>query len=230
MYYDAIYRSQGKDYAAEARRIHELIGQFKRSPGNRLLDVACGTGGHLEHWRTQYDVEGLDLEEGMVAYARRRYPQIPIHQASMIDFVLPDRFDAITCLFSAIGYVLTVENLGCTLANLARHLQPGGVLLVEPWLDPEQYRVGSLHSTFVDEPELRLARMVLSEREDNLSILNFHYLIATPAGVEHLTERHVIAMFTHEEYMAAFRRAGLDTYHDPEGITGRGLYIGVRPV
>ena len=41
--YDAIYRAQGKDYAAEAQKINMLIvRQYKRYNGRSLLDVACG--------------------------------------------------------------------------------------------------------------------------------------------------------------------------------------------
>ena len=46
--YDAVYSF--KDYGAESARIHTLIEE--RSPGaSTLLDVACGTGKHLEQLR-----------------------------------------------------------------------------------------------------------------------------------------------------------------------------------
>jgi SAM-dependent methyltransferase len=54
--------------------------------------------------------------------------------ADPADFNLGLTFDAVVCLFSAIGYVVTVKRLHSALAAMARHLRPGGVLLVEPWL------------------------------------------------------------------------------------------------
>jgi hypothetical protein len=71
--------------------------------------------------------------------------------------------------------------------------------------------------------------MSVSAVEDGVSVLDFHYLVATPAGVEHFTERHEMGLFRHEDYVAAFTDAGLRVAHDPEGLIGRGLYIGVRP-
>ena len=42
-------------------------------------------------------------------------------------------------------------------------------------------------------------------------------------------ERHELRLFGHHEYAGAFLAAGLDTSWDPEGLTGRGLLVGVAP-
>ena len=203
--YDAIYGD--KDYAGEARQVHEVIQRLGRSGGRALLDVACGTGVHLSHFRAWYDVAGVELNDGMLAIARRRLPGVPLHQGDMAEFRLARRFDAITCLFSAIGYVRTVERLRRAVANLARHLAPGGVLVVEPWLFPDVYKPGHIHGQFVDRPALKVARVGRSGLEGNLSVLDLHYLVATPSGVDRFTERHEIGLFAPEEYEAAFNRA-----------------------
>jgi hypothetical protein len=70
--------------------------------------------------------------------------------------------------------------------------------------------------------------MSISETEDRLSFLVFHYMVGTPQGIEYFTERHELGLFTHEEYLEAFRKAGLEIIHDPEGLDGRGLYIGLK--
>ena len=224
--YDAIYGD--KDYAGEARQVHEVIQRLGRSGGRALLDVACGTGLHLSHLRAWYDVEGVELSDGMLAVARRRLPGVPLHQGDMAEFRLDRRFDAITCLFSAIGYVRTVERLRRAVANMARHLAPGGVLVVEPWLFPDAYRPGHIHGRFVDRPRLKLARMCVSGVEGRLSVLDMHYLVTTPSGTDRFTERHEIGLFAPEEYEDAFRAAGLRVAFDAQGLTGRGLYAGVK--
>ncbi len=60
------------------------------------------------------------------------------------------------------------------------------------------------------------------------SILDVHNLVATPEGVQHPTERQDLGLFTHAEYVDAFEAAGLEATHDPEGLIGRGLYVGMR--
>jgi SAM-dependent methyltransferase len=224
--YDAVYASI-RDYPDEAGELDRLI-QGRRPGAKTLLDVACGTGAHLEHL-TGYEAEGLDLDPEMLAVARERLPAVPFHEGDMADFDLGKRFDAVVCMFSSIGYVQTEERLRSAIAAMARHLEPGGVLVVEPWLTPEVWVDRHVGAVFVDEPELKIARVNIGQREANVSIFDFEYLVGTPDGVEHFTERHELGLFTVEQYLDACQAAGLEVEHDPEGPMGRGLYIGTAP-
>jgi ubiquinone/menaquinone biosynthesis C-methylase UbiE len=227
--YDAIYLGMGKDYAREARHLREYIRRHKKSPGTTLLEAACGTGLHAVHLSRHFQVEGFDLDPAMLAVARKRLPGLDFHQADLVDFDLGKRFDVVTCLFSAIGYVRTVERLRQALLRLAGHLLPGGVLIVEPWFSPEQWHPGSIHAVFVDQPDLKVSRMNVSGVDGQLSFFEFHYQVGTPEGIHTFTERHELGLFTHEEYLSAFQQAGLQTLHDPKGLDGRGLYLGLKP-
>ncbi len=228
-YYDAIYSF--KDYARDAERVHALIQQYKQSAGSTLLDVACGTGALIPYLRQHYMPEGLDLDEGMLAVARQRHPDIPFHQADMVHFDLGRAFDVVLCMFSSIGYVKTVPRLQSALQSLSRHVKPGGLVLVEPWLTPENYRGGGVHALFVDQPDLKIARMNLSRQEDRVSIMDFHYLVGTPEGITHFTERHELGLFTPGEYREAFEAAGLEVvYQEPARERERGIYVGRRPL
>ena len=225
--YDAVY--SWKDYPREAELVHEFV-QARKPGAATLLDVACGTGAHLAELRRRYRCEGLDRNADLLAVARERLPDLPLHEGDMRDFDLGRRFDAVTCLFSSIGYVMTVEALEAAIAAMARHLEPGGVLLVEPWLSPEAVRTPHVAAVFVDEPELKIARVNTIEVDGRTSSFEFHYVVGTPADVEHFTERHELGLFTREEQLAAFRAAGLAVEHDEEGLMGRGLYVGVAPL
>ena len=202
-FYDAIYAF--KDYESEAAQLNERI--RTHSPSPTVLDVACGTGLHLAYLKDQYTVEGLDLDP------------------NMLEIALGRTFDAVLCLFSSIGYTKTVARLRQAVETMARHLCPGGLLVVEPWLTPEAFEAGRFSAVFVDEPDLKIARMNTAVAEGTLTIIDFHYLVGTRDGFSYFTERHEVGLFTHDEYLDAFRAAGLAVDFDPDGFMGHGLYL-----
>ena len=224
--YDLIY--EWKDYACEAALLRWVIRASKRSNGNMFLDVACGTGRHMAELQRDFAVEGLDLSEELLAVARQRLPDVTFHAGDMTAFDLSQQFDVVTCLFSAIGHVKTADKLNAALRCMSAHTKPGGVVIIEPWFTPEQYHAGSIHKLFVDKPDVKLARMNVSEVQGNLSIMDLHHLVGTTNGVRHFVERLEMGLFAHEEYLAAFAHAGLNATLDAYGLEGRGLYIGVK--
>jgi SAM-dependent methyltransferase len=226
--YDVIYAK--KDYATEARLIHGVIDRCARTPRRdrrTLLDVACGTGVHLSHLRTWYDVEGVELSPWMLNVARRRLPDVPLFQYDMRHFDLGKRFDAVTCLFSAIGYMRSVTELRRAIATMARHVLPDGLVIVEPWFTPERFTDGHLHADVAEGDGLKVVRVSVSRREGEVSVLDMHHMVASRNGVERFFERHEVRLFTHEQYLSAFTAAGLVTVFDAEGLDGRGLYVGL---
>lgn len=227
--YDAIYESI-KDYAAEAKCVNDLVSRHGRSPGNRLLDVACGTGLHDQYLLRWYDVEGLDLSEAQLAIARKRLPALRFHRADMVSFDLGQHYDVVTCLFSAIGHVDEKE-LQPAIAAMAKHLSPGGLLIVEPWLLPEMWKPGHVSADFVDLPDLKVARITRSTRCGNVTTLEMHHLVGDGKATEHFVEHHAVTLFTKEAYLGAFRAAGLEAWRDEEGLSsnGRGLFLGRQP-
>jgi ubiquinone/menaquinone biosynthesis C-methylase UbiE len=227
-YYDALYASMGKDYAAEADRIAQLVEQHARSGGSALLDVGCGSGRHIEVLRDRFGCEGLDVSRSMLEIASARNPGVPFHLGDMIGFNLDKRFDAIVCMFGAIAYTPNVQRLEQTLQTFVRHLKPGGVVIVEPWVHPDDWRDGAPHALFVDEPDLKIARMSVSRRDGKVSVLNFHYMVASGEGIRTLTEPHRLTLFTPEEYRAAFARAGLQASFEEPNFWPRGLWVGTR--
>lgn len=95
-----------------------------QNPGaSSLLDVACGTGEHLRLLRSSFDrAEGVDIEPQMLAIARQKLPDTTFTEGDMRSFALERTFDAVTCLFSSIGYMANTAELNDAVANLAAHL------------------------------------------------------------------------------------------------------------
>jgi len=226
--YDSIHG--GKPFADECRALRAVV--ERRRPGARtLLDVGCGTGAHLIHLREWISVEGLDASEAMLAIARRKLPDVRLHRDDMRSFALDRRFDVVTSLFSAIGYARSTDELSAAVATMARHLEPGGLLAIEPWLTPDQWRPGvKIHGgLMVDRDDYKLARFVVSERRGRLAVIPMHHLVATLAGVEHFVETHELFLAERPEIEQAFAAAGLVDVEFVPDVLARGLWLGTHP-
>jgi len=140
-WYDAVYN--WKNYEREAQRLRLLMDQHAQSTITTLLDVACGTGQHITHLKPHYTVEGLDLDPEMLSLARRRHPDVAFHQGDMRTFDLGRRFDAVICLFSSIAYCRSTTELAQTVGCMAKHANPSGLVIVEPFFAPRAVRAGT---------------------------------------------------------------------------------------
>ncbi len=227
-YYDLIYSQ--KDYAKEGAILKEIIERHKVSNGVDLLDVGCGTGHHLNRLVDAFNCTGVDINGEMLELARKNVEGAEFIEADMITMDLERRLDVITCLFSSIGYVKTYENLGKTLRNFADHLKPGGLLLIEPWFTEEVYSVGAPFMDTYEDDDVKIARLNVSMKEGNVSVMEMHYLIAErDAGVKHYAGRHELGLFDTDRTLELMREAGFRASYTTEGNpSSRGLYIGIR--
>jgi ubiquinone/menaquinone biosynthesis C-methylase UbiE len=104
------------------------------APGQDVLDVACGTGVLAREAALRVQpggtVTGLDRNEGMLAVARRKAPEIEWRQglAEALPFA-DDRFDAVVSQFGLMFF----DDRALALAEMWRVLKPGGRVAVAVW-------------------------------------------------------------------------------------------------
>lgn len=134
LYHDGLMTDR-RHYAADAEFIRNLV--VSLNPGAKtLLDVACGTGRHLEYLLRWFDVEGGDLSDSMLRVARDRLPDVTLHNLDMRAFDPGKTFDAVVCMFSAIAYAASESDLRLALESFARHLRPGASSSSNPGYSP----------------------------------------------------------------------------------------------
>jgi SAM-dependent methyltransferase len=98
--------------------------------GNRILDVACGTGkSSLPLLELGYEISACDVSPTMVAIARERLglPAERVFVADMRRLPALEQFDAVTCMDDAINYLLAEADVGAAFAGIGRALRPGGL-------------------------------------------------------------------------------------------------------
>lgn len=226
--YDLIYSF--KDYKKEVKKIKKLIKKYKSTDGSELLDVACGTGKHLQYFKDSFICTGVDINEGMLNVAKNKVKGVIFKQADMVNFDLNNEFDIIISLFSSIGYVKTYTNLEKTIVNFANHLKQGGVLIIEPWFTKSTYWVGHPGMTTYDGDDIKIARLNTAKIENDLSVMDMHYLIVEKnKDVKYFVDKHELGLFDTDKTLELMKKAGLKAEFLKDGLMKeRGLYIGVK--
>jgi SAM-dependent methyltransferase len=130
-HYDSLYAH--KPYAEEAAAVGAALARHGAEPPGRLLDVACGTGRHARAFGDfGWEVVGVDLNAELLEHGPRNAPGARFELQDMRELsVEGERFDVVTCLFDALGYVLTDHDTVRTLRAMAAHLIDGGLVACE---------------------------------------------------------------------------------------------------
>lgn len=96
-----------------------------------ILDVGCGGGNNCQYINEKdgFQAYGIDFSDGMIAEARKRYPNVKIRKMDMTNITFPDQtFDGILSICSLIH--IPKELLSQTLKGFKRILKTNGKLLL----------------------------------------------------------------------------------------------------
>ena len=216
------------DAHRNAERLHVWI-QERTPEARSLLDIACGTGWHLERLRDWYEVEGLDSSPGMLRYARARLPGVALHQEDMRSFDLGRAFDVVLCLSSSIAWMQTTEDLGRAIDAMAQHVNPGDLLFVEPWDFPSEESTEEPWIATKESPDRIVTLMETTTLDGDTWLQDTHYLDWKRSfPIEHWVDVHTLGAFEETDFLEALNQAGLDVDFDSQGLLGRGLFIAQR--
>ena len=130
--YDARFETmaaRGDNVHGEADAIERLAVEHFEGRRMDVLDAGCGTGRlGIELARRGHRVVGADLDPDMIERARAKAPDIEWHVADLGTFATQRRFDVIV-LAGNIFLFCAPGSQSAIVANLAKQLTPGGVLI-----------------------------------------------------------------------------------------------------
>ena len=110
-----------------------LLSVLERAPGQRVVDLATGTGPHaLFFAENGAEVDAFDLSEEMIAHAQAQRPHDRIHY-SQGDMRQPEGgpWDLAICLGNSLSLLPAYADVTATFASLRQRLAPEGLFLLQ---------------------------------------------------------------------------------------------------
>jgi ubiquinone/menaquinone biosynthesis C-methylase UbiE len=141
---EKIFNSAADYFDAPVMSFWSRFGQrtieyLQLQPGEKVLDVCCGSGASAIPAAIEVGVTGsvlgVDLAESLLALARKKSQQqglenITFRTGDFTQLGLPkESFDAIVCVFG----IFFVPDMTAAVAELLRMLRPGGKLAITSW-------------------------------------------------------------------------------------------------
>jgi ubiquinone/menaquinone biosynthesis C-methylase UbiE len=115
------------DYQTQSnciRRLHQLFG----NDGKTHLDLACGTGPHVQHFiDLGYQSSGIDINQPMLDIALTRCPEAQFFRRNMSDFSVAEPLDLITCYLYSIHYNDGIDKLKGCITSVHQALKTHGI-------------------------------------------------------------------------------------------------------
>ncbi|MCP4214242.1 MAG: class I SAM-dependent methyltransferase [bacterium] len=229
--------SSHEDYAAGTEVIVKIVKENPTTGGNALLHLACGAGGNDFTFKKNFKVTGVDISPGMLDIARKLNPEAVYHLGDMRTVQLNQTFDVVA-IPDSIGYMTTAEDLKQVIDNAAKHLKPGGLVIVtahsrEEFKENNFVYTGSDGETLVTVFENNYIR----ETDPSTYEATVVCLIRRKGKLETYNETHVIGLFKRETWLELLRAGGFevqqaraddfyDNYLMAEGEYKQTIFIG----
>ena len=130
-------------------------------PGERILDVAAGTGASSAALAAGgAEVVACDLSAGMIEVGRRRHPDIEFVQGDAMDLDFEEAsFDAVTISWG----LRNIPDPAKALREMARVVRPRGRLVVCEFSTPPNKLFRSLYTTYQSTVMPVMARLASSD-------------------------------------------------------------------
>jgi len=196
---------------------------FHETPGNRVLELACGTGRIAPCMlKDDADYTGLELSPALVEGAKKNlknHTKVNILQGDMREFQLNDTFDLIFVGFNAFLHLLSDEDAVNCLRSVKNHMHAESRFLIDVFIPnplflyrPEGVRFPVLE--FTDSQTEEVVTVEESNIYDNESEINhLTWYFSTKDLIDFATREFSIRMFFPSKLNCMLIDAGFEIKH-----------------
>jgi len=212
--YDLFYKK--KDYSAECDFLEKIFEEFSDKPVENILDLGCGTGGHLIPLAKRgYSLAGIESSKCMFSIAKVKINtklKVKLVNKDISGFRLNRKFDAAIAMFSVFNYLLADKIILKFLNQVNFHLKDRGLFIFDIWSAPGVLSVKPANRKKVvinnKKKIIRICQPVLDTRKH---LVKIHYTVLHTEGKKMLqkaNEVHRLRFFFPEEIKRFLNRGG----------------------
>lgn len=221
-FYDEIYSQ--KDYKGETEFILSLSEKFGIINPKSVLDIGCGTGGHMVNMVQQnIQVTGFDFSERMVKIAEKKLKgtgnakRYSIKVGNAVDYRDGNLYDLVIAMFAVMGYLNTDDKFSDALKTVKKHLKPEGIFIFDVWFGP---------AVLNQMPETRIEEFIVKKHKfikmaipsidvlNNVVDVSFKIIDITPNGmIRELNELHRMRYYFYHDLKRMLNNSGLNLIH-----------------
>ncbi len=216
-YYDLLY--QDKNYEEECDFVEEAIKKYSNIKAGNILELGSGTGGHaIPLAKKKYEMTGIDASEGMLKIARQKTKSLGLKMDLQLcdirDFKFARKFDTVICMFAVFNYITETADLIKTLRNVKKHLNKGGLFIIDIWNGLAVMRIlPSTRVKIIEKGKIKIIRAVEPELDAVNHICRNHYtmlILEKDRVIEEIKETHVIRYLFPQEIKHYLELAGFE--------------------
>jgi len=208
-----------EEYREESETAVALIKQHAQIEVKSLLDITCGGGKNLFHFKKHFDAYGLDISNAMLDNARKLNPECNFYLADMRYCDLKRQFDSIY-INDGIAYITSSDDLLRTFQCAYRHLCAGGVMICYAEFCKGDLMQNKTQSTvsITDFMEITFIENNYDpDPSDDTFETTMIYLIREKGKLRIEHDFHVCGTFTVDVWRDLLRKAGFKVTEYPKG-------------
>ncbi len=133
--YDILYEE--KDYDSECDFLEDIFKKYSLNV-KKILDLGCGTGGHLLPLiKRGYKVTGVDRSPHMLSILRKKTEKLGLNinsiESDICSLNLRSKFDVVISAFAVMGYQTSNRQLSDACLTASKHLKSSGLFIFDCW-------------------------------------------------------------------------------------------------
>lgn len=200
----------------EWERFIESRVEAYRSPGQKLLDIGCGTGElAVRLAKAGYDVTGVDLSTEMLTVADSKASEnqleIQFYEQDMRELNLPEQFDIITIMCDSLNYLETLDDIKATFKRVNEHLNEEGLFIIDVHSLYKINQIFKNHEFTYNEEKLSYIWECFEGPYEDSVYHDLTFFVQTPSGLyEKVEETHIQRTWDKEKYLMCLQEASLD--------------------